>query len=217
MSAALWIRGILKDEFRIDAKRKTWIQAGLENAGRGEKFPLSLPADFPLTTAAAGMTSSQMLADGALDAVISARTPTCFLEQHPRARRLFPNYREAEQSYSRRTGLFPIMHAIGIRHELAERYPWLAASVFKAFSVAKLIADEELHEVASLSVGLPWATAEREANESVMGRAFWPYGVESNRAVLEIISRHSYEQGLSVRGLSIADMFRASTLEETRI
>ena len=217
MSAALWVRGMMKDEFGLDADRMEWVQAGLENAGRREKFPLNVPADFPLTIAPAGKTLSQMLAEGALDAVFSARAPTCFLEGQPHVRRLFPHYRAAEQAYFKRTGIFPIMHAIGIRRDLAERHPWLAASVLKAFSAAKRIADEEMTEVASLSVALPWVVAEREETEAVMGTNFWPYGVAVNRITLDTMARYSFEQGLSVRRVAVEEMFPSSTLEEVRV
>jgi 4,5-dihydroxyphthalate decarboxylase len=114
MSAAMWVRGFLQDDFGIAAAEIEWVQAGLENAGRRDKFPLNLPKGFPLTTGGPGGTLSGMLAEGRLDAVISARPPSCFIAGLPNVRRLFPDYRTAERDYFVRTGLFPIMHAVGI-------------------------------------------------------------------------------------------------------
>jgi 4,5-dihydroxyphthalate decarboxylase len=217
MSAALWVRGFLHDEFAIAAADIEWVQAGLEQAGRRDKFPLNLPSGFPLTSAANGETLSQMLAEGRLDAVISARRPSCFVAGHPLVRRLFPDYRAAERDYYRRSGLFPIMHALGVRRDVLDKHPWLAASVYKAFAQAKRIADEDLAETTALKVGLPWVTAELDATRETMGQDFWPYGVEPNRRTLATMARYSHEQGLAVRILSVEEMFAPGTLSEIRV
>jgi 4,5-dihydroxyphthalate decarboxylase len=217
MSAALWVRGFLKDDFGIAAADIEWVQAGLEQPGRRDKFPLNLPPGFPLNSAANGETLSQMLAEGRLDAVISARRPTCFVAGHPQVRRLFPDYRAAERDYYRRSGLFPIMHALGVRRDVVDQHPWLAASVYKAFAQAKRIADEDLAETTALKIGLPWVTAELDATRETMGEDFWPYGVEANRRTLAAMARYSHEQGLAVRVLSVEDMFAPGTLSEIRV
>lgn len=216
-SAALWVRGFLSDEHGIAARDIHWVQGGLEAPGRRDKFPLNLPDGFPLSAAPGDKSLSALLAEGAIDGVISARAPSCFLEKHPKVQRLFPDFRAVEQGYYRRTGIFPIMHAVGVRNDLAEKHPWLPASVMKAFSEAKQFADEDLREVTALKIGLPWVTAEVESTEAVMGRDFWSYGVEANRKTLEAMARYSFEQGLAVRHLAVEEMFAASTLEDTKV
>jgi 4,5-dihydroxyphthalate decarboxylase len=217
MSAVLWIRGFLKDDFGIAADQIQWVQGGLEEPGRRDKFPINIPENFPLTASPDGKPLTQLLADGEIDAIFSARAPSCFLNRHPRVRRLFADYRRAERDYYSRTGLFPIMHAVGVRRDLAERHPWLPASVFKAFAQAKAIADADLREVVALKIGLPWVTAELEATEEAMGADFWPYGIAKNRKTLEAMARYSHEQHLAVRLLGVEEMFAASTLEETKV
>jgi len=217
MSAALWVRGFLADEFAVAAKDINWVQGGLETPGRRDKFPLNLPAGFPLTSAPSGKTLSSMLAEGELDAVISARRPSCFVAGHPTVRRLFSDYRAAEKDYYRRSGVFPIMHAVGIRPDLLEAHPWLAASVYKAFVQAKRIADADLAETTALKVGLPWVTAELDATRETMGDDFWSYGVQANRTCLELMARYSYEQGLAVRTVTVEEMFAPGTLGELRV
>lgn len=219
MSAVLWFRGWLKDEFGILASDITWVQGGLEHPGRREKFPLNLPSDFPLESAPEGHTLSQMLADGALDAVIAARRPSCFMQGHPQVRRLFPDHRAAERDYFRKTGVFPIMHAVGIRRDVHQSRPWIAASVYKAFAQAKRLADAEFAETTALKIGLPWVNAEYDDTRALMGDDFWSYGLtEENRKALNLMARYSYEQGLSVRLLTVAEMFATSTMGgETRV
>ena len=218
MSAVLWFRGFLQDEHGIAAGDIDWVQGGLENPGRRDKFPLNLPAGFPLSAAPEGATLSQMLADGALDAVMSARRPSCFVERHPKVRRLYPDYRTAERDYFRRTAIFPIMHAVGVRRDVHEAQPWLAASVYKAFAQAKRLADAEFAETTALKIGLPWVNAEYDATRELMGEDFWSYGLnEANRGTLAAMARYSYEQGLAVRLLAVEEMFAESTMSETRV
>ncbi len=163
MSAVMWFRGYLKDEFGIETKDINWVQAGLENPGRRDKFPLNLPEGFPLTSRN-DVSLSQMLADGELDGVMSARTPSCYTKGHPQVRRLFPDYRAAERDYYKKTGIYPIMHALGIRRDIYDKNRWLAASLFKAFLQAKRLADAEFVETTALKIGLPWITAEYEVD-----------------------------------------------------
>jgi 4,5-dihydroxyphthalate decarboxylase len=217
MSAVMWVRGFLKDEHGIAARDINWVQGGLETPGRRDKFPLNLPPDFPLTRLRNGETLSRMLVDGELDAVISARRPSCFVTGHPKVRRLFADYRSAERDYYARTGLFPIMHAVGIRRDVLARNPWLAMSVYKAFVAAKRIADADLAETTALKIGLPWVAAEYDATRAVMGDDFWPYGIEANRKTLEAMARYSHEQGLAVRPLSVDEMFAAGTMSEIKV
>jgi 4,5-dihydroxyphthalate decarboxylase len=218
MSAVMWYRGFLQDEFGIAAKDIQWVQGGLENPGRREKFPLNLPAGFPLTSAPEGHSLSQMVAEGALDAVMAARRPSCFIAGHPKVRRLHQDYRAAERDYYRRTSIFPIMHAVGIRRDVLAQQPWLAASVYKAFLQAKRWADAEFAETTALKIGLPWVNAELEETRAVMGEDFWSYGLNAaNRRTLETMARYSYEQGLAVRLLTVDEMFAAGNFDDTRV
>jgi len=216
MSAVMWFRGFLADEFGIAAHDINWVQAGLETPGRRDKFPLNLPEGFPLVSAETE-TLAGMLADGRLDAVMSARPPSCFRAGHPHIRRLFPDYRAAERDYYKTSRLFPIMHAVGIRRDVLEANRWLAASVFKAFLQAKRMADAELAETTALKIGLPWVTAELEATQEAMGLDFWSYGIAANRHTLATMARYSYEQGLAVRLLSVEEMFAEGNLSETKV
>ncbi len=216
MSAVMWFRGFLQDEFSIAARDVNWVQAGLENPGRRDKFPLNLPEGFPLISRN-DVALSKLLTDGELDAVISARTPSCYANKHPKIRRLFPDYRAAERDYYRKTGIFPIMHALGIRRDIYDGNKWLAASLYKAFLQAKRLADAEFVETTALKIGLPWVTAEYEATTDAMGPDFWSYGVDANRKTLATMARYSYEQGLAVRLVEVDEMFAEGNLTETRV
>lgn len=217
MTAALWVRGLLDDEYGVPPSAMTWFQGGLHEPGRVEKFALCLPPDIAVNAIAPDATLDAMLREGEIDALITARTPRGFAEGDPRIVRLFPNYRDAERAYFDRTGLFPIMHVVAIRRSLVEEHPWLANAVFDAFSRAKDLAIENFSDLSALRVTLPWFAAELEETRALMGPDFWPYGVEANRKTLSRMLEYAHCHGTVDRLLSLEEIFAPSTLTEHKI
>jgi 4,5-dihydroxyphthalate decarboxylase len=186
----------------------------LYEPGREEKLPISIPG-LDLQAIGPAQTLSDMLRDGELDAIVGPRPPRGF--PGPRVRRLFPDFREVEVDYFKRTGVFPIMHTVVIRRELLDREPWVARSLYDAFCAAKFRAMAQLTEAVVLSVTLPWQIAEVESTIALMGEDYWPYGVERNRHALETLVRYSCEQGLAEHSVAIEELFAPSTLDDYRI
>jgi len=141
-TANVWMRGIFKEEYDLDPADIHWRTGGQEEPGRDERTPLKLGANIDLQPIAPGKTLNKMLVDGELDAVFSARELSSFVQRAPNVGLMFPNYREVETAYYKKSGMFPIMHLVGIRKTLAEKYPWLPASVYKTLVQAKKIAIE---------------------------------------------------------------------------
>src|SRR5271165_3488258 len=129
LTANVWARLVLEEDFDIKPSDVTWVRGGYNHPGRVEKISLSLPPDVRLESVPEGTTISSQLADGALDAVIGPRAPSCFEQGHPSIGYLFSDPRAAGTEWFRRTRLFPIMHLLGIRRSLAEQHPWLPATV----------------------------------------------------------------------------------------
>lgn len=217
MTAAVWIRGMLQDEYGVKAADIRWRNGGLEQPGRDERAAIPDPPGIELRSIPAGDTLSKMLEVGEIDAIVTARAPSCFDRGAPNVARLFPDYRTVEQAYFRKTGLFPIMHLVVVRQSLAERNPWLPASLFKAFLAAKEIALEEVARTVALNVTLPWVGAEADATKAVMGADYWPYGIAENAKAIAALTRYSHEQGLSPRALKAEDLFAPSTFAVSRI
>jgi 4,5-dihydroxyphthalate decarboxylase len=122
-----------------------------------------------------------------------------------------------EKAYYRKTGLFPVMHLIGIKRHIVEQHPWLPASLYKAFLQAKEIALREVKEINALPVTLPWLVAEAQETVELMGQDFWRYGVQENIKEIETLTRYAYEQGLVSRKLSIEDLFPPSVVEVNKV
>ena len=203
MSAAMWVRGFLEEQHGVRPEDIQWQQ------GEREKFPLNLPADFPLQPIAPGKTLSKLLAEGELDAVINAVAPSCYGAPGVPVKRLYEDFEPVERAYYRRTGIFPIMHALGIRQDVHDRHPWLAAALYKAFSEAKSAALGELGEVDALKVTLPWVASAYRSTRELMGDDYWPYGVHPNRPTLEAMTMYSHRQGLAIRKLDVEELFPA--------
>ena len=217
MTALVWIRGILEDEYGIKPSDIHWRSGGQEQPGRKERARIDLPKEIDLQPIPPGETLSAMLLEGKLDAVMTARAPSCFLNEAPNINRMFPDHREVEKDYYRRTGLYPIMHLIGIRKSLAEQYPWLPSSVYKAFVQAKAAAIADLRTLAAPTLILPWTEAETLETMALMGKDFWRYGVMENLREIETLARYSHRQGIAERIVPAEEMFAPSTFEISRI
>lgn len=212
MTAALFIRGMLSDEYGVDPRSIYWVQAGLDRPGRKERVSLDLPENLTLERNERE-TLVDLLFEGAIDAVAIPSVPPRLLEAPDIVRRLFPDARAVERSYFERTGIFPIMHLVVITAEVYERAPWVAQEIYKAFTAAKEIALRESVSRGAIVSSLPWFETELEETRHLMGDDFWPYGVEPNRATLEAAVRYSAEQGLSRRPVSVEELFVPNCLE----
>ena len=216
MTAAVWIRGFLADDYGVKPEDLTWVQGGLEEPGRLPFEPVS-PSGVRMEFAPEGRTLSEMLASGEIDALATARTPSTFRRDGGTVRRLFDNPFEVERDSFRRTSVFPIMHTISIRTELLEEHPWLPATLFKAFSAAKKIAEANLVQTSALPLMLPFLVEEAYETIALMGEDFWAYGVEENRVTLEAFVRYMVEQQLIPAPIPIEDLFAPSTRRTFRI
>ncbi len=217
MTAPVWIRGILSDHYAVPVDSVTYVTGGEEEPGRSEKLKLDLPPSIKVERIGPAQTLSQMLRDGEIDALYTARAPSSFRAGDGRVVRLFPDYREIERDYYRSTGIFPIMHTVAIRRDVYEANRWIAQSLQKAFIAAQAKTYADLKESAALKAMLPWLNHHVEEAIAEMGEDYWPYGFDRNRATLDTFLRYHHEQGLSKRRLAPEDLFAPESLEAFRI
>jgi len=208
MTAAVWIRGILEDEYGVAPKDIHWFEGG-EGASVRE-VDVTLPPDVRREAVPGDRNLGDMVAHGELDAFIGARRPAAAASG--RVSRLFPDFRRVERAYYETTGIFPIMHTLVMKEELAREHPWLAQSLYDAFMEAKRRAYERIHFTAALAISLPWVVAEAEETRALMGDDPFAYGVSRNRKTLETLASYTFRQGLAPRRLGIDEMFCASML-----
>lgn len=216
MTAALWMRGILKDDHGIDATDLTWRTGALDQGVRNERLELDAPPNLSITPIAAGETLQDLLLSGQVDALLAPNPPRAFRDGDPRIIRILPDFQGAEEDYHRRTGFFPIMHLIAVKKDLVAAHPGLPRALFDAFSAARDIALTRLEEVwlgSANRLSLPWLNAAMERTRGAMGRHYWPYGFRAARAELETACRYSVEQHLSRRALTPEELFYPDLLD----
>jgi len=188
-SAVLWMRGILQHEYGVPLNSIEWF------AELDDDVEVHLPPDIRYTRLPSDKSVETMLAEGELDAVLHSDLVKPFLAKDPRVARLFPDNKAEEMAYYERTGIFPIMHVVGIRQSLAEQHPWLAINLFRAFEQAKAMAMKRMQN--PRIVPLAWYRSAWEEQERVLGPDPWEYGLtEKNRKNLETLVGYSHSQGL---------------------
>lgn len=217
MTAALWLRGIFQHEYGVHPKDIHWRSGGEETPGRTEKLKLQLPSEIDYQPIPANKTLSQMLDSGEIDALFTARAPSCFINKSSNVGRLFENYVDVEKAYYRKTGIFPIMHAVVIKRSIYQENPWVAMSLYKALKASKDTTLRELNQTFALYATLPWLVWHVEDTRQIMGDDWWPYGIKENKKTIEAICEYSFEQGLSTRRMSIEDLFAPETFDEFKI
>ena len=217
MTAPVWIRGILSDDYGVKVTDLEHLAGGEEEPGRDEKLKLDLPSSIRLKAIGPTQTLSQMIAQGEIDALVTARAPSTFRSKPDAVKRLFPSYVELEKEYYRRTKIFPIMHTLVIRRDVYAANPWVAQSLYKAFVAAKAKAYELYDQTAALPAMVPWLVPQLEEARREMGEDWWPYGLEPNRHVLETFLRYHHEQGLSKRRFTPEELFARETLQTFKV
>ncbi|MGR3424563.1 MAG: ABC transporter substrate-binding protein [Sagittula sp.] len=213
LSANVWVRGILEDDFGVRPSDVTWVRGGMDTPGRPEKIKVDLPKDVTVEAAPEGATLNGMLEAGEIDGFIGPRWPRCFAEGHPHVGRLFSDSVSAAEDFYRRTKVFPIMHVLGVRRTLADQHPWLPGALLKAFSESKKLAQDALQDTSATKVTMPFVEDNLNRAQALMGQDPWTYGVVGNAHVLEKFLGYHHAQGLSPRRVSVDELFHPSTQE----
>jgi 4,5-dihydroxyphthalate decarboxylase len=217
LTANVWARALLDDDFGVKPADIHWIRGGLEEAGRPEKLTINLPPGVRLDNAPEGATISALLENGDIDGFIAPRPPTLVEKGHPNIGWLFSDPVAAAKDYFKRTGYFPIMHVVGVRRTLAERHPWLPGAVYKAFEQAKALGVKKLSDTSATKVTLPFVEEALRDARTLMGDDYWPYGIGPNRKVLDYFLGQHHAQGLSPRRVKVEELFHPGTFETFKL
>src|SRR6476620_2228474 len=202
-TANLWIRGILEHEHGLPHRSVHWLKQD------EEEVDWTPPADLDIQRIAPGKSVEKMLMEGELDALIHPEIIQPILAKDQRVNRLFPNYRDLEVDYYKRTGIFPIMHTTAIQQEIVDKYPWVAINLMQAFEESKKIAYKRMEN--PRIVPLAWFRSFLEEQEELLGHDQWVYGLgEINKKTLETLMQYSQEQGLLGRKMSLDELFVGS-------
>lgn len=204
-TAMIWVRGHLQHDYDVDLSKIHWVQGAVEKSGsHGTPHALPLLKPVPIEVNHSDKSLGELLAEGAIDAVVGSRAPEV---RHPDIVRLFPDYRTVEREYYKRTKIHPIMHLVAIRREVYEANPWIGTSLYKAFEESKRRAIEAMRFSGAQRLMLPWLYADIDEYESVFGLDPWPYGIEANRPTLEAMVAYMVEQDFIEKPIPVDDLF----------
>ena len=217
LTANVWVRMFLEEDYGLKPSDVTWVRGGYEDPGRVEKINLNLTGGVQVETLPEGATLSGALADGEIDAVIGPRAPSCFANGHPHVGYLFSDPMAEAKGWYQRTGMFPIMHLLGIRRTLVEQHPWLPFAVFKAFEQSKKVALTRLSDTSATKVTLPFVEDQLRAARLLMGEDFWSYGFQPNRETLARFLAQHHAEGLSSRLVEPEELFHPASMESFKI
>lgn len=217
LTAIVWARAILEGDYGINPRDVTWVRGGIDEPGRLEKIRFSLPEGVIVEDVGENDTISDMIHRGDIDGFIAPRPPAGAAAGNPDVDWLFDDPVETAGDYYNRTGIFPIMHIVGIRNRLAEEHPWLPNAVLKAFQKAKDIAVDRLSDTSSTKVTLPFVEERLREARRIMGDDYWSYGVKGNENTLTTFLKHHHSQGLSDRLVPLDELFHPSTYESFKI
>ena len=201
----IWMRGILEEEYGLPHRQVTWV------VERSEDVAFTPPKDLRIEMIAPGKKLDEMLAEGEIPAMLSPDLPKLFLKGDPRIVRMFPNYKEIELAYFRKTGIFPIMHVTTIKQEIVDKYPWVPTNLVKAFEQAKTVAYRRIAN--PRVVPLAWVRTAVEEQERLLGPDPWVYGLgAANRKNLETVLRYTHQQGMISRTWPLDELFADTDL-----
>ena len=208
--AGVWPKGILADEHGVTPDQCRWVIGGTDHPIPAfDWIPQPVPDGVEVRHAGEDQTLGSMLVSGEIDALISVDVPQALLDGSPRVARLFPDFEAVEREYYRRTGIFPPMHVVAVRAELADE-PGLVEAVYRAFCRAKDVAAQRYRDGAAkqhMALLTPWFSSLFAANRALLGEDWWPYGLRANRHAVDTFLRYHHEQGLSRRLLTSEDVF----------
>ncbi|HEY7066521.1 MAG TPA: ABC transporter substrate-binding protein [Chloroflexota bacterium] len=213
-TAAVWARGLLLHEYGVHQEQITWYLGGLDAPLVEERIAGAVPEGVPTVRLGPDQTLDALIDGGAIDALIAADWPRCFLTGSPNVRRLFPDYHEQEIEYYRRTGRFPIMHNVVVRRGVYERHRWVARTLQNGFVAAKLLGMRWLSASAALAAAAPFLIHTLEETRALMGGDYWPYGLAANRPELSALLADLHEQRLTPRLLDPEELFAPETHAE---
>jgi len=205
MTAAVWTRGMLQHEHGVDPASISWTTGGLKDPGRKPMMELQVPG--VTIRHEEKKTLNDMLVSGEIEALIAPQMPPAIRAGQPEVGRLFEDVAAAEMDYCRKTGLFPIMHVVVIRREIYEQHPWAAVALYQAFDLAKNNCLERLSVEEPPPVSFPWTYQLGQKVWDMLGKDFWPYGIEKNRREIEALCQYTFEQGLVPVKAEIDDLF----------
>jgi 4,5-dihydroxyphthalate decarboxylase len=204
-AAAYWMRGHL-EEHGAPHRSITWVIQDPDEASQ------QAPASTKIEVLPKGKNVEEMVLSGEVDAIILPNVSEAHAKGDTRIARLWPNYKEVELDYYRRTGFFPIMHVTTVPTAIVEKYPWVVESLTLAFEEAKQLA---MKRVANpRNVPLAFFRTYWEEERAMLGDDPWEYGLSDlNRRNYDTLVGYVHDQVLDGPRPQLKELFAKEAFE----
>ena len=206
MTAAVWVRGMLEEDYGVKPEQIRWFTGGAERPGRKERIALPAEIAARVTPIPPDETLFSMLIEGGLDAVMCAHKPALARGEGAQVRSLFPDPPRVERDYYRKHGIFPIMHTVVARESLLASNPSIARRLHLILEQLKSDFYAKVDILKHHPV-FPWFEDYIEEIENMMGKDPWAHGIEQNSHALNKFLDFSFSQGLLRKRPRLEELF----------
>ena len=214
-TAAIWMRGMLIDEYGVSAKNSQWYVASMHHWDDHDPGAAVEPRDGSVIRMIenSGRSTSERacraLIEGQIDALGVTESQLPALLADTSVKKLFDRSREVEADYFRSTKILPIMHVLALQKAVVERYPELPGQLFRLYADAKRWAQRWRRAIPSLVEA--WPNHYLTEEQAIFATDPWAYGLEANRHVLEKFLGYCDAQGIAARRIAPEEIFCPST------
>jgi 4,5-dihydroxyphthalate decarboxylase len=204
-AAAYWMRGHL-EEHGAPHRSITWVIQDPDDASEGA------PASTKIEVLPKGKNVEEMILSGEVDAIIMPNVSVAHAKGDPRIARLWPNYKEVETDYYRRTSFFPIMHVTTVPTEIVAKYPWVVESLTLAFEEAKQLAMKRVANPRNVPLAF-WRTYWEE-ERAMLGDDPWQYGMSDlNKRNYDTLVGYVHDQVLDGPRPKLEELFTKESFQ----
>lgn len=209
MTAAVWFRGLLEEEYGVPAEDVHWVEGSLAPAG-GHTGRVAYGRHRPITVTKcdAGVSLVDALRDGLVDAVFSTIDPRPrAIEQGVRLKRLFEDWPQAEREYQAKTRMFPIMHVIAVHRDVVSAQPDVLTWLSEAFNSSINMMIERYADTDTPVSMYPWLAEGLFEQSADLGYVPYLGGIEQTQRELSKFLGYMYRQGLTSVELTTEELF----------
>jgi 4,5-dihydroxyphthalate decarboxylase len=216
-TAAIWMRGMLVDEYGVSPSATRWYIASMHHWDDADPSAVVEPRDGSIIhrIESEGKSASERacraLFDGEVDALGVTESQLPMLLANDGVGRLFADPRQVEASYFHKTRILPIMHVVAVRKKLVNEHPELPEKLFRLYADAKRWAQHWRRAIPSLVEA--WPNHYLSEEEKIFETDPWAYGLEANRHVLDKFFAYCDAQGVSAKKIAPDELFYSSTLK----
>ena len=221
-TAALWQRGILEHDFGVSQYKVHWYMERTEELSHGGATGFTPPPGISFQRIPPDKSMASMLVSNELDAAAInspwRNMPNVIGRSHripasggdwSKVKPLFADRLTEGKRFFQKWGFLPVNHAYTIRGDIYRKYPWVAFNLYTGFVKAKEHFNAKL--VDSIPSALFFGKEYLAMTQEIFSKDPYPYGVKSNRKMLETLIDFSHEQGLISQKPKVEELFAEST------